>query len=57
MVGAEDSPRPPLEAQLMHDAIDGSKYVIIPAAGHISNLEQPEFVTKQLVEFLAEVIA
>ncbi|MGF1731634.1 alpha/beta fold hydrolase [Photobacterium kasasachensis] len=52
MVGAEDSPRPPLEAQLMHDAIDGSQYVIIPAAGHISNLEQPEFVTKHLVEFL-----
>lgn len=57
MVGAEDTPRPPLEAQLMHDAIDGSKYVVIPAAGHISNLEQAEFVTNHLVEFLADAIA
>ncbi len=57
MVGMEDSPRPPLEAQLMHDAIDGSEYVLIPDAGHISNLEQPEFVTQQLMAFLDKHIA
>lgn len=57
MVGAEDSPRPPLEAQLMHDAIDGSEYAVIPAAGHISNLEQPELVTSKLVQFLAKSVS
>lgn len=56
VVGAEDIPRPPLEAQLMHDAIDGSEYLVIPGAGHISNLEKPEVVTEKLVEFLAKAI-
>ena len=55
--GMEDNPRPPLEAQLMHDEIKDSEYVLIPEAGHISNLEQPEFVTKQLEAFLAKHIA
>ncbi|WP_163920114.1 alpha/beta fold hydrolase [Photobacterium sp. Alg240-V54] len=57
MSGMEDNPRPPLEAQLMHDAIDGSEYVLIPDAGHISNLEQPQFVTEQLQRFLNNVLA
>lgn len=57
MSGLEDSPRPPLEAQLMHDAIKGSEYVSIPNAGHISNLEQPQFVTEQLQQFLNKVFA
>ncbi|WP_299013408.1 alpha/beta fold hydrolase [uncultured Photobacterium sp.] len=56
MVGVEDMPRPPLEAQLMHDAIDGSEYVVIPKAGHISNLEQPEVVTNKLIEFMEKSI-
>ncbi|MGF1760990.1 alpha/beta hydrolase [Photobacterium sagamiensis] len=57
MVGAQDTPRPPLEAQLMQDAITGSELVIVPDAGHISNLEQPEFVTKKLVSFFDKVYA
>ncbi|MCD9506490.1 2-succinyl-6-hydroxy-2,4-cyclohexadiene-1-carboxylate synthase [Photobacterium phosphoreum] len=57
MSGLEDNPRPPLEAQLMHDAIDGSEYVLIPEAGHISNLEQPQFVTAQLQRFLSKVLS
>ncbi|KXF83451.1 alpha/beta fold hydrolase [Enterovibrio coralii] len=54
MVGAEDKPRSPLESMLMHDAIDGSEYIIIPEAGHISNLEKPEFVTEALKTFLGK---
>ncbi|MDX1301536.1 alpha/beta fold hydrolase [Photobacterium sp.] len=57
MVGAQDMPRPPLEAQLMQDAITGSELVIVPDAGHISNLEQPQFVTEKLVSFFAKVYA
>ncbi|CZF81912.1 Haloacetate dehalogenase H-1 [Grimontia celer] len=53
MVGAEDKPRPPLESMLMHDAIDGSEYTVIPKAGHISNLEQDVFVTEALSKFLS----
>ncbi|RBW63987.1 alpha/beta hydrolase [Vibrionales bacterium C3R12] len=54
-VGAEDSPRTPLESYLMNDVITGSELVVIPAAGHISNLEQPGFVTDMLKTFLAKV--
>ncbi|CZF86301.1 alpha/beta fold hydrolase [Grimontia marina] len=53
MAGAEDKPRPPLESMLMHDAIDGSQYIVIPNAGHISNLEQADFVTEALSKFLS----
>lgn len=51
-VGQEDKPRPVLESYLMHDCISGSELVQIPKAGHISNLEQPEFVTEMLTSFL-----
>lgn len=53
MVGAKDAMRPVLESQLMHDGITGSEFVLIPNAGHISNLEQPEFVTDKLRAFLS----
>lgn len=53
-VGQEDAPRPVLESYLMNDSITGSELVQIPKAGHISNLEQPEFVSNMLAEFLAK---
>ncbi|KUI97845.1 alpha/beta fold hydrolase [Vibrio sp. MEBiC08052] len=52
MVGEQDKPRPVLESHLMQDAIAGSQLIVIPQAGHISNLEQPEFVTQALQDFL-----
>ena len=54
-VGAEDIPRPVLESFLMKDCITGSQLEIIPSAGHISSLEQPEYVTDILHKFLANV--
>ncbi|WP_394209475.1 alpha/beta fold hydrolase [Enterovibrio calviensis] len=57
MVGAEDKPRPPLESMLLHDAIDGSEFILIPKAGHISCLEQPEIVNEALTRFLAKNFA
>jgi pimeloyl-ACP methyl ester carboxylesterase len=56
-VGQEDKPRPVLESYLMHDCITGSELIQIPKAGHISNLEQPEFVTEMLKNFLSRVYA
>jgi pimeloyl-ACP methyl ester carboxylesterase len=35
----------------------GCPYVLVPEAGHISNLENPEFVTEVLLEFLAQRIS
>ncbi|MDA9557450.1 alpha/beta hydrolase [Vibrio sp.] len=53
MAGEEDKPRPMLESYLMSDCIDGAQLVAVPKAGHISNLEQPEFVTRQIKQFLS----
>ena len=41
----------------MHDCITGSELVQIPKAGHISNLEQPDFVNQMLSTFLDKVYA
>ncbi|CAM2942986.1 alpha/beta fold hydrolase [Vibrio mytili] len=54
-VGCEDKPRPVFESYLMKDCITGSELVEIPAAGHISSLEQPEFVNQMLLNFLNKV--
>ncbi|GIU18988.1 MULTISPECIES: alpha/beta fold hydrolase [unclassified Shewanella] len=53
MTGVEDKARSVLEGYLMHDAIDASKYIHIPDCGHISTLEQADFVNQQLSQFLA----
>ena len=50
-VGREDKPRPVFESYLMNDCITGSELVEIPEAGHISSLEQPEFVNQMLLNF------
>lgn len=54
MAGVEDKARSVLESYLMSDAIDGSQLVHIPAAGHISTLEQAEFICQHLTDFLAK---
>jgi pimeloyl-ACP methyl ester carboxylesterase len=51
MCGDQDKPRPPSEAREMAELI-GCRSILIPQAGHISNLENPEFVTAALLEFL-----
>ncbi|HHF3041736.1 alpha/beta fold hydrolase [Vibrio diabolicus] len=56
-VGCEDKPRPVFESYLMKDCITGSELVEIPQAGHISCLEQPEFVNQMLLNFLNRVHA
>jgi pimeloyl-ACP methyl ester carboxylesterase len=32
----------------------GCPFLLVPEAGHISNLENPQFVTETLMAFLAE---
>jgi pimeloyl-ACP methyl ester carboxylesterase len=54
MTGVEDKCSPILEGYLMHDAIDGSEYIHIPQAGHISTLEQSDFINRHLLEFYAK---
>jgi pimeloyl-ACP methyl ester carboxylesterase len=52
IVGDEDVATVPKKSQRMHQAIHGSKLVIIPRAGHSSSIEEPEAVTRAIEDFL-----
>ena len=53
LVGEED---PALSAaRLTHEKISGSKFAVIPDAGHLSNLDQPDAFNGELLAFLSEV--
>jgi 3-oxoadipate enol-lactonase len=50
--GADDQLIPVTEADTMHQRLADSHLVIIPDAGHLPNLEQPELFNQALREFL-----
>lgn len=52
LVGDQDGVTPPEHAREMADAIPGATLVIVPDAGHVSTLEQPEAVNAALVDWL-----
>ena len=52
VVGDEDTVTPPALAEEMHRAIAGSELAVIPGAGHLSSLEQPEAFNAALARFL-----
>ena len=55
IVGDQDAPTPVADARTMADSIPDSRLVIIPEAGHLSNLEQPEAFNKALRGFLEDL--
>ena len=52
IVGEKDGTTPPVMRQ-MHAELRGSKFVELPGAGHISNMDQPARFTGAIREFLA----
>jgi pimeloyl-ACP methyl ester carboxylesterase len=52
VVGEQDTVTPPALSEQMHKAIAGSEYVVLPRAGHLSNLEQPDAFNAALARFL-----
>jgi 3-oxoadipate enol-lactonase len=38
--------------KVMQDELPGSQYVVLPGAGHISNMDQPEMFSRKMREFL-----
>jgi pimeloyl-ACP methyl ester carboxylesterase len=52
LVGDEDQLTPPELAREMANGIRGSRLVIVPESGHLSTVEQPQAVTKALVEWM-----
>jgi len=55
LVGKEDGITPPEVADKMRDSIPGSELQVIPQAGHLSNLENPEVFDAHLRSFLMGV--
>jgi pimeloyl-ACP methyl ester carboxylesterase len=53
VVGDEDGLTPPAQSKQMAEAAPGSKLVVIPNAGHLSNLEAPDAFNRALLDFLA----
>jgi len=53
IVGEEDQTTPPAEAEVIAQGIPGAKLAVIPGAGHLSNLEQPERFNNVVGEFAA----
>jgi 3-oxoadipate enol-lactonase len=52
IVGDEDALTPPDAAEAMHKAIGGSSRVVVPGAGHLSNLEDAAAFNAALAKFL-----
>lgn len=52
IVGQEDVLTPPAQARALADAIPGARLVVIPGAGHLPPVEQPEATTRALLGFL-----
>jgi pimeloyl-ACP methyl ester carboxylesterase len=53
IVGENDGITPPDAARKIHEHIGGSRLVVIPEAGHLSNLEAPEAFNGAVAEFLS----
>lgn len=54
IAGADDPATPPEHARLIAERIAGARYVEIPQAAHLSNIEQPARFDAALESFLAE---
>jgi pimeloyl-ACP methyl ester carboxylesterase len=52
LVGDEDVATVPAKAERLHQAIRGSRLVVIPGAGHSASIEQPALVTRAIEDFL-----
>jgi pimeloyl-ACP methyl ester carboxylesterase len=55
VVGEADSLTPPDQARVLAQAIPGARLEIIPHAGHLPPVEQPEATTRSLREFLSSI--
>jgi len=55
VVGAEDTITPPAAAEAMAKAIPGARLAVVPGAGHLAPLEQPEAFNQHLQTLLVRL--
>jgi pimeloyl-ACP methyl ester carboxylesterase len=53
LVGAHDVITPEARARAMEQRIERSRVVVLPDAGHLSNIESPDTFSRALTDFLA----
>ena len=56
VVGEEDVLTPQADAQFLAGGIAGSELVVLPHAGHLSNLETPDVFSAALAQFLSRLL-
>ena len=54
IVGEEDPGTPVAASEAMHKRIPDSKLVVLPAAAHLSNVEQADAFNRTVLDFLRE---
>lgn len=54
LCGEEDALTPPSDAEALRSGIAGSRLVLVPRAGHLANLEDPDAFNRALLGFLGE---
>ena len=52
LAGSDDPAAPPDRAEAIRDRIPGARLIVLPGAGHIANVEQPEAFGDLLIEHL-----
>jgi 3-oxoadipate enol-lactonase len=52
LAGSEDPATPPAQAEAISDLIPGAHLRVLPGAGHLANIEQPEAFGRLLLEHL-----
>ena len=53
---AEDPATPPEHGEFIRDSILGAGFEVIPRASHLANIEQPEAVTRAILDHLARQV-
>ncbi len=53
--GQDDQLIPPAESEKIAGGIRGARLEMLPDAGHLSNLEQPDLFNRSAAEFLKKV--
>ena len=56
IIAGEDDPAMPVaESEAMHERIEDSRLVVLPAARHLANIEQPESFNRELMNFFSSI--
>jgi pimeloyl-ACP methyl ester carboxylesterase len=55
IVGDSDAITPPAFSEELHNSIPASTLTVIPSAGHMSPMEQPQHVSRAIEHFLLKI--